>query len=136
MQRTLGTARDDMTIGELRKVCQEQLLLPETTPAAEASGQQYKDIQQNTPSMIEDQLTVKEKTEDSPYTLTPHRRNYLMPIVYNSSPNKSVYEGTADEEIDPDNTEVKFQVSLKYKLIDELFSKNIDFYLAYTNLSC
>jgi len=69
------------------------------------------------------------------YTLTPHRRNYLMPIAYNRSPNKSVYQGTAEADMDPDKIEVKFQVSLKYKLIDDLFDKNLDFYLAYTNLS-
>jgi phospholipase A1 len=67
--------------------------------------------------------------------LTPHRRNYLIPLVYNSSPNKSVYKGTGAEQNDLDKAETKFQVSLKYKLIDDIFGRNIDFYIAYTNLS-
>jgi phospholipase A1 len=131
----LGTARDDMTIGELRRFCQGQLLPAEVAPPEEPPGQQNKILQQNTPSTIEKKLAEEAKTGDLLYTLTPHRRNYLMPIAYNSSPNKSVYKGTAEEDFNPDNFEAKFQVSLKYKLIDDLFDKDLDFYLAYTNLS-
>ena len=135
MQRTLGTARDDMTIGELRRLCQGQMLLPDVPPARENPVQQSQIVQQNDLSTIESKLAVEENTEDLSYTLTPHRRNYLMPIAYNSSPNKSVYKGTDEEDIDLDKTEVKLQVSLKYKLIDDFFDKNIDLYIAYTNLS-
>lgn len=67
--------------------------------------------------------------------LTPHRPNYVLPLAYNTSPNEAVYRGTSGEDADIDNTEVKFQISLKYLLFNDIYKGMGDFYIAYTNLS-
>jgi phospholipase A1 len=88
-----------------------------------------------------DRLTVMEKHWDlNPqrrkrvFVLAPYRPNYFLPVAYNSSPN----EDTALE-YDPDakaqHTEAKFQLSFKAKVWEDVFGKNVDIWMAYTQQS-
>ena len=86
-------------------------------------------------SLIDKRLAEERQTNDLAYILTPHRPNYLLPVTYNSSMNTRVYDGTGAENVNLDNVEVKFQLSVKYMLLDNLVNNNGDFYIAYTNLS-
>ncbi len=81
------------------------------------------------------------------FVLTPHRPNYILPVAYNSSPNR-------DDALDFDPNaqanynEAKFQISIKAKVwqdalkdvLKDVFEKDIgvrgiDVWLAYTQLS-
>jgi phospholipase A1/A2 len=68
------------------------------------------------------------------FALRPYRPTYFLPITYNSSPN----EDTALD-MDPNaqamHTEAKFQISFKVKLWEDLFKKDIDLWLGYTQLA-
>ncbi len=63
-----------------------------------------------------------------------YRQNYFLPYTYNATPNKS-------EALDMDsnaraqNTEAEFQLSLKMKVWQDLFGKDVDIWFAYTQHS-
>ena len=68
------------------------------------------------------------------FAIRPYRPNYFLPVTYNSSPN----DDTAldfDPNAKSQHTEAKFQLSFKVKLWEDLFNKNIDLWLAYTQLA-
>ena len=68
------------------------------------------------------------------FLLRSYRPNYFLPVAYNSSPNQG-------EQLDVDPTaraqhnEAKFQLSFKLKAVEDMFNKDIDLWIAYTQLS-
>lgn len=66
------------------------------------------------------------------YVLMAHRSNYLLPFAYNSSPNEEPFR---DDGQDVQETEVTFQISQKVKLWQDIFGKDMDLWLAYTQRS-
>ena len=64
-------------------------------------------------------LALEKLNEHNPFVLTPHRRNYLLPISYWSNP-VSNNPLITDEELQ--HHEAKFQVSLKAPLLDEFWN--------------
>jgi len=68
------------------------------------------------------------------YAIMLHRSTYLLPFSYNSSPNKDpIQEASPGENVK--NTEVKFQLSLKVKLWQDIFGKDMDLWFGYTQKS-
>jgi len=68
------------------------------------------------------------------FALRPYHPIYLLPVAYNASPN----EDTAlnlDTEAKTQHTEAKFQLSFKVKAWQDLFDKDVDLWLTYTQLS-
>ncbi len=68
------------------------------------------------------------------YTLIPHRDNYIMPATYNGSQDQPA----ADVEYsvrEVDNHEVKYQISLKTKLWQDVLGHKMDLWFAYTQQS-
>ena len=135
MADMLESAADNVTIGEIRQTCmncvreyhaKHNLPLDQT---AEPSMKTWSE-----PSAIDARLAEEEETSQDWFVLTPHRANYILPVAYNDSPNSGVY-GSPITEADIDKTEIKFQISIKYKLFDDIYKNNGDFYIAYTNLS-
>lgn len=127
MAEALDTASDDTTIGELRKFCTECVNAYQSRQGAPAEAESLR-------SPIDARLAEEKATGEDWFVLTPHRPNYILPLAYNGSPNFAVYGGEIDED-EIDETEIKFQISLKYRLFDDIFKDNGDLYIAYTNLS-
>jgi len=78
-----------------------------------------------------------ELDEDQPrgkYALMMHRSNYILPFSYNSSPNEEPFQANSSGE-DIERTEVKFQLSLKVKLWQDIFGKDVDLWFGYTQKS-
>jgi len=129
MIRHLIEADDETTVGEIRTRCLNEKMEPKTiivpTHSEDPSAPKWV-------SAIDRRLAGEAASEDNPFTLLPHKLNYLLPVAFNDSPNPDPYEIDGEQ---IDNTEVKFQISLKYKLFDDLFQDNGDLYVAYTNLS-
>lgn len=86
-------------------------------------------------SLIDKRLAQEKATNDVAFMLTPHRPNYFLPVTYNSTINTDVYKGTTAEDLDLDNVEIKFQISIKYLLLNNLLNQPVDFYIAYSTLS-
>lgn len=84
-------------------------------------------------SVIEERITEEKKVRDSRFGITPHRQNYFLPVTYDSDPNTETYE-FADED-EPNHFEVKFQLSFKLLVWDNMFRGNGDLFFAYTQCS-
>jgi phospholipase A1 len=68
------------------------------------------------------------------YYVMPHRSTYLLPVTYNSQPNKEPFQHTAHGN-DMLNTEVTFQISMKVKLWQDILGKDMDLWFGYTQKS-
>jgi phospholipase A1 len=88
-----------------------------------------------------DNLSVMEKHWDldlerrkHTFAISPYRPTYILPVAYNSSPNQNELL-----DVDPkgraQNNEAKFQISFKMKLWEDVLDKDIDVWLAYTQLA-
>lgn len=121
MQKAGGTE----SVDDIRSKCSVYLNEPaqdKNSNAEEASSS----------SLIEKRLEKEAETIESAFVLTPHKQNYILPYTYNPSRNPDPFGVKRD---DVDNEEIKFQISLKYLLLDRVFKNNGDFYIAYTNQS-
>ena len=123
MAESMRSASEETTIGELRARCQACI------EQRQAEGEP-----ESAPTPLDARLEEEAATGQDWFVLTPHRANYILPVAYNNSPNFDVYGGEITED-DIDKTEIKFQVSIKYQLFDNIYKDNWDFYIAYTNLS-
>lgn len=88
-------------------------------------------------SLVEDRINNERATGKQPFVLTPHNVNYVL-ATYNDSPNIEPFVEEAElrgYEPDMDNFEVKFQVSVKFPLMYNVFGDNGHLFLAYTNQS-
>jgi len=113
-----------MTIGELRLQCQKQLRSGEFVAEAR-------------PDAVVSQRLRKDKEHVlEPFTLMAHKPNYILVAAHNSSGyDPAVYrQQTGDEDLNVDDTESQFQISIKTPLAVNLFD-TFDIYAAYTNRS-
>jgi phospholipase A1 len=67
------------------------------------------------------------------FAFMPHRENYILPVAYNKSPNKE--PGHMGDNVDVKETEVKFQLSFKVKLWQDVLDQNMDLWFGYTQKS-
>ena len=83
-------------------------------------------------SALDKRMRSERLTRENNFVLTPHRPNYLLPLSYNWSLNKAPY-GTEGDKLQP--AEIKFQISFKSDIANNLFEDNGDLYVAYTQVS-
>jgi len=81
---------------------------------------------------VEKRHAVETIAEELPFLLAPHKSNYILPVTYNSSINEKPFE---DENLNLDKAEVKFQFSVKSRIVKGLFDGVGDLWFGYTNLS-
>ncbi|MFK8020013.1 MAG: phospholipase A [Pseudomonadales bacterium] len=115
----LKQSGDAVTIGELKARCQERANDP-------------------TLSLVLDRRLRERATAGIRSILTPHNRNYMMPVSYLGDPNEEPYrdaipEFAADRELN--TTEIKFQLSLKFNIINDLLLKDDSVHFGFTALS-
>ncbi len=100
-----------------------------TAPAASSQPAQPDD------SALNERIQQEERVEASRFSILPHRTNYLLPVTYNTSPNRKVYANAPGGSENVDNLEVKFQISLKTPVWDHIIGNNGTLYVAYTQLA-
>ncbi len=87
-----------------------------------------------TGSVMSRQWDLDEKSRQRRFPIRAYRPNYILPITYNTSPNLD--QGL---DVDPNakaqNAEVKFQISFKVKLWEDILGKDMDLWFAYTQLA-
>ena len=74
--------------------------------------------------------------EDTPrdkYVIRTHRSNYMLPLAHNSSPNEDPIQDAIDQDVL--ENEVKFQLSLKTKLWQDVLDRDMDLWFGYTQKS-
>ncbi|MBU2552309.1 MAG: phospholipase A [Proteobacteria bacterium] len=77
---------------------------------------------------------LNEDEERNPFTLMPHRGNWFLPVTYNNLPNRTPFQDVVRSD-DVQETEVKFQLSLKVKLWQDVLGGNGDLWFGYTQRS-
>lgn len=83
------------------------------------------------PSAVTQRRDYERAAASLPFAIVPHRRNYLLPVTYNSHVNSRPFE--VDDE-DVDRYEVKFQFSFKVPVWQNIY-RGADLWAAYTNIS-
>ncbi|MDH3980973.1 MAG: phospholipase A [Gammaproteobacteria bacterium] len=111
IKRAVESASDETTVGQLRRRCNQRL-------------QQSTDIEKR----YLKELSIR----DNRFAITAHRPNYILLAAHDTS-------GINTTGLDPDtgkNTETRFQVSMKFPVIENLLGKQgWDIYAGYTNRS-
>ena len=77
-------------------------------------------------------------TKHKVFSIRPYKQVYLLPARYTTNVNNqpsSPTEGTVPQSLGYLNTEVKFQLSFKMKVLEGLFKDRLDVWLGYTQLS-
>lgn len=90
-------------------------------------------LAQSNPSPLDRLLAIEKENRYKPFTLAPHKPNYIMPYTYNTVPNQAPFDPVTDYELEKE--EVKFQFSIKFAMADHLFGEGGSLYFAYTNTS-
>lgn len=95
------------------------LVIPVICMAEETTSNEVKhDI-----SALDRRIQIERGTRFKSFVLTPHKPNYLLPIIYNKKPNNASVDIARDGELD--NNEIKFQLSVKFPLAENLFGKKV-----------
>ncbi|MCU7872925.1 MAG: phospholipase A [Candidatus Thiodiazotropha sp. (ex Lucinoma borealis)] len=119
-----------MRVGELRRYC-----LDRPDPLSQQTGgvdEALPPVSEKSVSLVEKRISAEKETRSNPFVLLPHKQNYLLLATYNDKPNYEVYNVPESEF---DRLEMKFQLSFKMPVVEDLFGSHIDLYGAYTNLS-
>jgi len=124
MTGMMPQADDEMTIGELRRLCREKL------------HQDTLDEEDTPPAALSQRLEQDRENVLQPFTLMSHKPNFILLGAYNASGyNPDPYrEQDNDPSLDVNDTEVQFQISGKTPLAVGLWDM-FDIYAAYTNHS-
>ncbi|MCE8032436.1 phospholipase [Billgrantia tianxiuensis] len=84
---------------------------------------------------VEERRQLERASLRNPFSITAHKRNYLLPLNYDRRPNEEIF-GDVDRDGTPDRAEVKFQFSAKFNLLENVFGQHGgDLYFAYTQRS-
>lgn len=126
LKQKIMSAPDNMTIGDLRNQCRQELLkLPER--AADKGDHE----------VVSERMQQDRENVLEPFTLMAHKPNYLLFYTlnqagYDAEPFRTQY---GEDSIDLNDYEAQFQISIKFPLLVSIFNDTMDVYAAYTNRS-
>ncbi|MDR5898620.1 phospholipase A [Halomonas vilamensis] len=83
---------------------------------------------------INERRELEQASNLNPFSITAHRTNYLLPLSYNTNPNRANFRAI-DTDTPPDKAELKFQFSTKVGIANGLFLGHGDLYFGYTQRS-
>ena len=119
--KAMQKAGDDVTIGDLRAKCKAEELTVADKAEKEEKG------------IVEGRIYTDDENVLRPFTLMAHKPNYILFASYNDKPNNDPWrEVSGDPNLELDNVEAQFQVSIKVPLAIDLFKDKMDIYAAYT----
>jgi len=117
-------------MGALRQQLQTAEDTPSTTAvlADDDTGQELEEA-------VDERRQLERASAKNPYAITTHKRNYWFPLTYNVTPNEGVFRDVSDDS-DADRAEMKFQFSVKFNLVEDLFGDvGGDLHFGYTQRS-
>lgn len=121
----IQSAPDNVTLGEIKTLCQEQIAAESAEPDESAPVDDE----------VMKRLNVDRENVFKPFTLMAHKPNYLLFGAYNrQSYDTEEYEGFYDEDEDWnfDDIEAQFQLSIKAPLAINMLSENVSLWAGYT----
>lgn len=81
------------------------------------------------------QSYFEHQAENNPLSLSTYRRNYILPVAYNTDHMDQRNFRQVSPNSSPDHNEIKFQLSIKARLWHDLYHHNGNLYVAYTQRS-
>ena len=121
IQERMLLAGNSVTIGQLRERCQKQLA---------DTGEHTRETN------VQRRLRLEKSTLDNPYVISAHKPNYLLLAASNDDTNEAPFATQfPSEDTSLEDTEVKFQISVKFPIAVDLFERIGDVSFAYTNRS-
>lgn len=91
-------------------------------------------VEYSIPSPLSRRWELDPETLRNTFIIRLHRQNYFLPIAYNFSVNEDATLDL-DRRAKAQNTEAKFQISLKAKVLEDIAGKDLSLWFAYTQLS-
>ncbi|MET0357668.1 MAG: phospholipase A [Cellvibrio sp.] len=152
MEHSVLTADKSMTVRKLEEACAVLLNQASTDSKQDLSDKGQLDSGESeskesatkyTSRMLSDRGLVEALNRSNRFVLTPHKRNYILPLSYSDSPNTSPYQQAVANDESEDglafsnlkHAEFEFQLSIKILIRENLFNDNGHLYLGYTNHS-
>jgi len=129
MAKMITQVSDATTVGQLREKCT-------SASVARSSDNETPERQDEQATAVDIRLKQDEKNILQPFTLMAHKPNYFLAASYNTkSYDPDLFrQQFGDSDLEFDDTEAQFQISIKVPLGINLFNK-FDVYAAYTNRS-
>ena len=116
-QQMMTDANDSVTLGDIKQACREK---------SDAIGGL---------TLLEQRLEAEKPARDNKFLLQMHKPNYILLVANSEKANEAPFESQfPNEDTSVDDTEVKFQISVKFPLAHGLFGDSA-LYFAYTNRS-
>ena len=104
----------------------DNALIPETAAAGTTDN-----TESDQPEFVSRRLEEEQENANNRFVIIPYQRNYLLPITYNSNINEEAWDIAYPDE-GMDKAEVKFQISMKAIIWQDMFGKEMDLWGAYT----
>jgi phospholipase A1 len=122
-QEMFQQASPGTTIGEIRTACQNKM-----------SGQRQVAAKEKGDGIVGERLHMDDENILKPFTIMSHKQNYLLFAAHNfNGYDARNFEEFYDvNDIDLDDTEAQFQLSIKTPLGIDLLDSGVDLYAAYT----
>ncbi|MCQ8895411.1 phospholipase A [Limnobacter humi] len=99
----------------------------------------YKNTSDSTLSWLDQRWELSPESKRGTFQVRPYKPVYLLPLIHNSSPNTRPSSpnplNTVSSPENLDQNETKFQLSLKTKVVENLFGDNGDVWFGYTQSS-
>lgn len=140
----IGAGRE-MSVADLRRACnslarREAGQQPSVSDALNTLSLEDNTAEEdNAPAgnsrLLDRRLNMEAFNRSNRFLLTPHKRNYLLPVSYQENRNTAPYEAAGSPLAEPQSTEVEFQLSVKILIREGLFGDNGHLYMGYTNHS-
>ena len=132
----------DRSVADIRSLCRQKerdgLLLKsfddgESVALDPAADKTAADDPADKPMMVSSRFNRERLTEFDPYTITPHRLNYILPALLTDQVNPNAYTSIPEFDENFTRIETKFQLSFKTPLnYRSLFLEGDALYLAFT----
>jgi phospholipase A1 len=116
VMQAYATEDGSLTLADIRKVCSGTALYDEEAEIAKLS---ITPDSTSAVGAISSRIIKERQTEFEPYVITPHKINYILPVMTTNAINKDAYATFDGYEENLEDIEAKFQLSIKVPLNHE-----------------